>query len=186
MRVRVMRQPRDQIGHWVEPPGGRPCHHRCCQGFRRHPKGLPVRLDRAYLRSLPEDDLVRELEQYSRYVDTHEKGFLQVIAEDQRRLVSAERAAASKERARGRRARAGEEHRDEVYRQWLAAENATNGYMLNAAGKKAGIDERTLFTGPASRVRRYASPELLEYFARHGRPTREAFTSGRQRRDITY
>ena len=58
--------------------------------------------------------------------------------------------------------------------------------MLNAAGKKAGIDERTLFTGPASRVRRYASPELLEYFARHGRPTREAFTSGRQRRDITY
>lgn len=145
-----------------------------------------MRLDRAYLRSLSEDDLVAELGQYGRYADTHEAGYLQIIAEDQRRLASAERAAASRERARDRRARASSEHRDEVYRQWLAAENATNGYMLNAAGKRAGIDERTLFTGPASRVRRYASPELLEYFARHGRPTREAFTGGRQRRDITF
>lgn len=181
-RVRVVRQPRDQIGHWVEPPGGRPCHHKCCSGYRRHPRGLPVRLDRAYLRSLSEDELVRELEQYQRYSDTHEKGFLQIIAEDQRRMA----AAASKERARDKRARASEEHRDEVYRQWLQAEAATNGYMLNAAGKRAGIDERTLFTGPAARVNKYASPELLEYFARHGRPTREAYRGGRQRRDIYF
>ena len=181
-RVRVAREPRDQIGHWVEPPGGRPCHHKCCSGYRRHPKGLPVRLDRAYLRSLSEDELVRELEQYSRYVDTHEAGYLQIIAEDQRRLGAAE----SKQRARDKRARASSEHRDEVYRQWLAAENETKGYMLNAAGKKAGIDERTLFTGPASRVNKYASPELREYFAKHGRPTREYYMSGRQRRDIYY
>lgn len=184
-RVRVARTPRDQIGHWVEPAGaGKPCHHRCCRGYRVHPKRLPVRLDRGYLRSLSEDDLVAELEQYSRYTDSHEAGFLQIIAEDTRRSDSRERAAARKERARDRRARASEEHRDEVYRQWLAAENATNGYMLNAAGKAANVNERTLFTGSSARVRKYASPELREYFEMHGRPTRESFVTGRQRRDI--
>jgi hypothetical protein len=186
-RVRVAREPRDQIGHWVEPSGGgRPCHHKCCQGYRVHPRRLPVRLDRTYLRSLSEDDLVAELQQYQRYSDTHEAGFLQIIAEDTRRAESAERAAARKERAADKRRRASEEHRDEVYRQWLAAENATNGYMLNAAGKAAGIDERTLFTGSGARVNKYASPELREYFAAHGRPTRESFALGRQRRDIYY
>jgi len=35
-----------------------------------------------------------------------------------------------------------------------------------------GIDERSLFTGPESRVRKYASPELIEWFASHPRPTR--------------
>lgn len=56
--------------------------------------------------------------------------------------------------------------------------------MLNAAGKAAGINERTLFTGSGARVRKYASPELREYFELHGRPTRESFALGRQRRDI--
>jgi hypothetical protein len=62
-----------------------------------------------------------------------------------------------------------------VYRQWLGAEAATNGYMLNKAGKAAGIDERTLFTGPESRVRKYASPELFEFFESHPRPTRASW-----------
>lgn len=181
--MRVARQPRDQIGHWVEPPGGRPCHHKCCQGYRVHPKGLPVRLDRGYLRSLSEDELVRELESYSRYSDTHEAGFLQILAEDQRRTTSRERADARRERAADRRARASQEHQDEVYRQWLHAEAATNGYMLNKAGRAAGVNERTLFTGPESRVRKYASPELLEYFAANPRPTRAYFLgSARERR----
>jgi hypothetical protein len=76
------------------------------------------------------------------------------------------------ERARRRRQDAEQEYRDEVYRQWLAAEAATNGYMLNRAGQRGGIDERSLFTGPESRVRKYASPELIEWFESHPRPTR--------------
>jgi hypothetical protein len=81
-------------------------------------------------------------------------------------------AAARGERARRRREDAEREYRDEVYRQWRAAEAATNGYMLNRAGLREGIDERSLFAGPESRVRKYASPELIEWFESHPRPTR--------------
>ena len=81
-------------------------------------------------------------------------------------------AAARSERARRRRQDAEQEYRAEVYRQWLAAEAATNGYMLNRAGQRGGIDEHSLFVGPESRVRKYASPELIEWFESHPRPTR--------------
>ncbi len=92
------------------------------------------------------------------------------------RLLTAEesalRAAGRSERARRRRQDAEQEYRDEVYRQWLAAEAATNGFMLNQAGRYRGIDERSLFVGPESRVRKYASAELIEWFQFHPRPTR--------------
>ena len=39
-------------------------------------------------------------------------------------------------------------------------------------GPARGIDERSLFVGPESRVRKYASPELIEWFESHPRPTR--------------
>jgi hypothetical protein len=85
---------------------------------------------------------------------------------------SARTAVARGERARRRRQDAEQEYRDEVYRQWRAAEAATNGYMLNRTGLREGIDERSLFAGPESRVRKYASPELIEWFESHPRPTR--------------
>jgi hypothetical protein len=81
-------------------------------------------------------------------------------------------AAARGERARRRREDAEREYRDEVYRQWRDAEAATNGYVLNRTGLREGIDERSLFAGPESRVRKYASPELIEWFESHPRPTR--------------
>jgi hypothetical protein len=170
-------QPRDQIGHWVTPPSMRehPCPHRCCQNRQIHPANLPVKLDRQYLRGLSGRELERELDQYGRYSDIREKGFFQVIGELNRREESGRKAAASKERARRRRQDAEQEYRDEVYRQWLAAEAATNGYMLNKAGQQAGIDERSLFVGPESRVRKYASPELFEWFESHPRPTRASW-----------
>jgi len=185
-RVRVARQPRDLIGHWVAPASEsqHPCPHKCCQWKRPHPDNLPVRLDRAYLRSLSQEDLERELDSYQQYSDTHEAGFLQVIAEVRRRETSEDRAIARRERHRDRYRRRQEEWTDEVYRQWLNAEAATNGYMLNKSGRTAGIDERSLFTGPESRVRKYASPELFEYFETHPRPTRAAFLgSARERRE---
>jgi hypothetical protein len=79
---------------------------------------------------------------------------------------------ARRERARRRRRNAEQEYRDEVYRQWRAAEAATNGYLLNRAGQRRGIDERSLFAGPESRVLKYASAELIEWFQSHPRPTR--------------
>jgi len=169
-------QARDQIGHWVKPPSMRehPCPHSCCRNARVHPANLPVRLSRDYLRGLSERELERELGQYQNYSDTHERGFLQVIAELGRREERAERAEARKE------------HRDEVYRQWLQAEAATRGVMLNKAGQRAGIDERSLFTGPESRVVKYASPELFEWFEIHGRPTRAAFLGSAKERRLYY
>ena len=186
IRVRRTDQARDQIGHWVAPPSLRehPCPHACCRNRRVHPGNLPVKLDRAYLRSLSEPELERELSQYGQYADVREQGFMQVIAELNRREESRERAQARQARAKSRREQAAEEHRDEVYRQWLRAESATNGYMLNQAGRRAGIDERSLFTGPPSRVRKYASPELREWFEQHGRPTRHAYRQGRQSYDV--
>lgn len=182
-RVRVVRTPRDQIGHWTaQPTGGRPCPHACCAGKRVHPGNLPVRLDRAYLRSLSQEDLEREVGQYQNYQDTHEAGYLQLVAEDSRRYQSQTRAQDRKLRASERRRQANDQHRDEVYRSWLQAENATRGVMLNRAGLAAGIDERSLFVGPESRVRKYASPELVEYFESHPRPTRETFTSNSRQR----
>jgi len=66
--------------------------------------------------------------------------------------------AARGERARRRRQDAEQEYRDEVRRQRLAAEAATNGFMLNRAGRRGGIDERSLFVGPESRVRSWPRP----------------------------
>lgn len=182
VRARIVsREARDQLGHWVAPPGmrGHPCPHACCRGRREHPHKLPVRLDRDYLRSLSEQQIETELERYYKYRDDSPRGaagWKAVSAEVDRRDAAAHR--------RRRYLAAREEHQDEVYRQWLAAENATNGYMLNKAGKKAGINERSLFTGPESRVAKYASPELIEWFESHPRPTRETFTNNaKQRRD---
>ena len=168
---------RDQLGHYVKPRSekGHPCPHLCCNWKRVHPDNLPVKLNRSYLRSLSEPELETELRQYSNYADTHEHGFLQVIAEIDRREQVEKNAVARKARAKERRQARQQEWKDEVYRQWLQAENETNGYMLNKAGRAAGIDERTLFTGPESRVRAYASRELLDYFESHPRPTRASW-----------
>jgi hypothetical protein len=51
-----------------------------------------------------------------------------------------------------------------VAEQYIDAENATNGYLINRRGETAGIDPRSLFSGDVRRVYAYASPELLEWF----------------------
>lgn len=203
-RVAVARTPRDQIGHWVAPAAskGKPCPHSCCAGKRVHPSQLPVRLNRDYLHSLSDEDLGRELASYVNYADTHGPGLEQITAEVERRgdanavdrgyssKVRAEETAARqsselRENRKARQREAVDEWRDEVYRQWLHAESATNGYMLNKAGKRKGIDERRLFTGNQRLVDRYASDELREYFDAHPRPTRARFDAQRrgERRD---
>lgn len=142
-----------------------------------------MQLDRSFLRSLSEAELERELDQYMGYYEVRERGAHQIMAEIDRRDMSEKRAAARKQRAKTRRDQRADEWRDEVYRQWFHAEAETKGVMLNKAGLRAGINERDLFTGPESKVEKYASPELIEYFESHPRPTRASFLgSTRERR----
>lgn len=62
-----------------------------------------------------------------------------------------------------------------VYRQYLAAEEATNGYLLNRRGRAKGINPAQLFSGPARIAYAYASDELKEWWAEHGRLTQAEF-----------
>jgi hypothetical protein len=61
--------------------------------------------------------------------------------------------------------------KDDVRRRVIDAENATNGFMLTPQASRAGIDPWSLFTGPESRARKHASPELKEWWDQNGRPT---------------
>lgn len=59
--------------------------------------------------------------------------------------------------------------------QLAAAEMATRGVLLNKRGRAAGIAPESLFLGPASRARAYASDELTEFWATTPRLTYAAF-----------
>lgn len=60
-------------------------------------------------------------------------------------------------------------YRDEVNRLYFVAEDATRGTLVNNAGRAAGIDPMTLFTGGEARARKYASDELLAWWDDYGR-----------------
>lgn len=63
------------------------------------------------------------------------------------------------------------EYDETLYAQFDAAEEATNGAMLNARGREKGIDPFTLFMGNETRARAYASEELIEHWESHPRIT---------------
>jgi hypothetical protein len=60
---------------------------------------------------------------------------------------------------------------EHVTRQYLDAESATNGYLLNKAGTAKGIDPETLFSGDPARAFRYASEELMRWWGDNPRLT---------------
>ncbi|GAA2298364.1 hypothetical protein GCM10010402_66220 [Actinomadura luteofluorescens] len=62
-------------------------------------------------------------------------------------------------------------YRDLVYRNWLAAENATRGNLVTREGQIKGIDPVKLFSGTEATARRWASDELKAWWDTHGRPT---------------
>jgi hypothetical protein len=62
-------------------------------------------------------------------------------------------------------------HTELTDQRYIVAEDATRGHMLNKAGQAAEIDPRSLMVGPASRVRKFASPELRTWFYANGRIT---------------
>lgn len=65
----------------------------------------------------------------------------------------------------------------EVYRegQYRRALNDLGGALLNRDGQRKGIDTWSLFIGPRRRAERWASEELVEWWARHGRMTYAQF-----------
>jgi hypothetical protein len=164
---------RDLIGHYVTPPGeDKPCQHACCRDYR-------VRLEHAPARRLhraPEADLLAHLRE-----TRSEREAVRIVNEIERRDRAAER---KERRQEARRARfAADSMEREAIREYsyVSAEAATRGHMLNRRGEALGVDPRSLFTGPAARARKYASPELLEHWQQHGRPT-EAMFAGRDTR----
>ncbi|MEU8989978.1 phage minor capsid protein [Streptomyces sp. NPDC048558] len=62
-----------------------------------------------------------------------------------------------------------------VYRQYLAAEEDCNGYLLNRKARDAGVNPATLFSGPARIAYARASDELKEWWTEHGRLTQAEF-----------
>jgi hypothetical protein len=62
-------------------------------------------------------------------------------------------------------------YRDHIARAYLQAEDFARGHVLTAEGDRLGINPISLFSGPETRARRYASPELREWWDMHGRPT---------------
>ena len=81
------------------------------------------------------------------------------------------------------RAEMATEYAAHVERQYLAAEDYCRGVLLNRAAERAGVDPRTLFSGPSHVAYARASEELREYWAhvepRMTRAEFEAHVTGR-------
>ncbi|MFI0593693.1 phage minor capsid protein [Streptomyces griseus] len=91
-------------------------------------------------------------------------------------VAAAERRTGDAEpRERITRARAREMYAEYVYRQYLDAEEACRGYLLNKRAQTDGVDPMSLFSGPARIAHARASDELKEWWANHGRLTQAEF-----------
>lgn len=138
---------RDRMGHWIERKRkGKKCPHWWCR-----------------TREMSEAELLRHLEA------NHDDHRARIIVRELDR-----REERDKRRARKASDRAGrqEEHTLAVETAYVAAETETRGHMLSRAGRAAGVNPRSLWTGPEARARRYASEELRAYWDKHGRLTK--------------
>lgn len=171
---------RDLLGHWVKPRRREQqmCPHACCRNRRVHPDNFPVILPRGILHKANERELLNHLNRHGASGPKADQVARQVVGELDRRETSEKAARARRDRAKDRRASRDSEFRAYQESQWIAAEAQTRGVMLNRAGQAAHIDERSLFTGPESRVRKYASRELLDYFESNPRVSRAEFLGG--------
>lgn len=115
----------------------------------------------ASLRTLTDDELA------AAYVTGDATTQAAVLAEAARR----DRA----EAARKARAAVRAEWAEGAHAQYLAAEAATNGYLLSREGQAAGIDPWALWAGPERVAMRYASEELREFWQTTPRLTVSAY-----------
>lgn len=155
---------RDLLGHFVKLPPSRNeegmCPHPCCKGRRPHPDRFPLMLPSGVLRSASDEDLVRHFQKES--VGRSGKAVAQVVRELERR----ERARSEKEARASARAGRADEYRSWLENEWVQAEEATRGNLVNKRGRARDIDPRAFWT--SARLRdRYASDEARAYFDRH-------------------
>lgn len=143
--------------------------------MRPHPENWPVHLPSRQLRSATEDQLLAfyNAHQGDRPADRQARD--QVMYEMQRRDISAELRNEAEQRRQVRYSASRRDRAAVIENQYVQAEAATNGFMLNRRGLEAHIEPRSLFTGPESRARKYASEELLEYWEHNPRPTQAMF-----------
>lgn len=169
---------RDLLGHFVKPTRreGRMCPHACCKGRRPHPDRFPVLLPKDVVRHASDKDLVRHLEKES--VGRSGEAVTQVVNELDRREKSTARAQARRARATGRRQSRQSEYRDYLETEWVAAEAATNGQMVNRRGRARDIDPRSLWTANERTRKAYASEELRRYWDNHPIVGADEFTGG--------
>jgi hypothetical protein len=168
---------RDLFSHWIrkDQAARRPCTHACCRGMRAHPDKYPVVKRNAYLRSASDRDVADFYNRHGADTPRDEAARDQAIAEMQRRDMAKERREAAEERKRARWSARRADRAAVIENETVNAEAATRGVMLNRRGREAGIDPRTLFTGPEARARKYASEELLNYWEYNPRPTEKFF-----------
>lgn len=174
---------RDLFAHWVksDEPAQRPCEHACCRGMRPHPENYPVIKRNRYLKYSSYDEITGYWDRHQSDSAQDERIRAQILAEMNRRDIRDERRAAAEERRTARNTARRMERAEAIERAWADAERATKGNMLNRRGREAHVNERTLFTGPESRARKYASEELLNHWEHHPRPT-QAYFEGRDAR----
>ncbi|WKX70039.1 hypothetical protein [Streptomyces sp. XD-27] len=55
-------------------------------------------------------------------------------------------------------------YQEHIYLQWLAAEDATRGHLLNRRAEAAGVDPRSLFSGPSHVAYARASEDLIRWW----------------------
>ncbi|MFJ9558061.1 hypothetical protein ACIRPH_30010 [Nocardiopsis sp. NPDC101807] len=70
-----------------------------------------------------------------------------------------------------------EQYKLYVARQYVAAEDATRGYLVTTEGRARGVDPESLFSGPRARAERWASEELKRWWDAFGRLTFEDFVA---------
>lgn len=170
----AQRYRRDLIGHFIRKKQRtqQPCTHACCRGYRVHPDNYPVILPDRTLHRASDEDLAKHYVKVSQG-DSPKDGEarLQILYEMERRDEREVHREQVEQRRRERWAARKMEQEELLEWSWLQAEEATKGNMLNKLGREMDVNERSLFTGPESRARKYASEELLEYWQTHPRPT---------------
>jgi len=120
------------------------------------------------------DKLVAQGRSYvEAYAEVHDLDVSKLERQQRLHLVDQERRAGESRAQTIRRL-----HFEQVAVAVLQAEDDTHGNLLNAAGRAAGIDPATLWSGPAARARKYASDELKQWWSEHGgRTTVAEFTA---------
>ncbi|WP_222936404.1 phage minor capsid protein [Streptomonospora sp. PA3] len=126
----------------------------------------------------------REAEQHAAMAELVEQGVPwdeaaaevlgQPVEAIRRRMFTQEQRAGADDR-RSFQQLAREQYRLYIERRYVEAETELRGVMVNAAGERAGINYMSLFSGPRSRVEKYASEELKNWFDQHGRMTFSEF-----------